>query len=163
MKIRMNFGRVKTIVIVAVIAAAVALAIMDILMLTGAAISKTTNPAVAGSSLAAAVIIAVGALLILLGSRYKFAENALLVRLGFFNDKIEWDKIQAVRENLTTHELYLYFEGEEKEGEKKDEYDSLKLFIAVNKNNSFIAALREKCPALLVDTFTPPAKDKNKK
>lgn len=75
MKFRMNFGIVKTIIVVLVVLGALAVVALDIAMLAGANGVATQQPAVAWVSIVAALVIAVAALLVLFNSYYGFKKT----------------------------------------------------------------------------------------
>ena len=100
MKFRMNFGIVKTVIVAVIIVGALAIAALDIAMLAGANGVATQQPAVAWVSIVAAVIIAVAALLVLFNSYYGFKEDKMVSVLGFFVDKIKYDDVICIKQNL---------------------------------------------------------------
>lgn len=83
MKIRMNFGVVKTILLAVVTLGALAIVGLDIAMLAGANGVYTDSPAIAIVSLVAATLIALAALLVLFNSAYRFKTIALWQRSDF--------------------------------------------------------------------------------
>ena len=96
MKIRMNFGVVKTILLAFVALGALAIIGLDIAMLAGANGVYTDSPAIAIVSLAAATIIAVAALLVIFNSVYRFKDDHIVATLGFFVDKIKYDDVVCI-------------------------------------------------------------------
>lgn len=87
MKIRMNFGVVKTILLACVALGALAIIGLDVAMLAGANGVYTDSPAIAIVSLVAATIIAVAALLVIFNSVYRFKDDHFVATLGFSSTK----------------------------------------------------------------------------
>lgn len=156
MKIRMNFGIVKTIILAVIVAGALAIIGVDIAMLVQ---ENTAEPAIAGVSLGAAILIAVASMLVLFNSYYKFKDNHLVAVLGFFVDKISYDDIICVKQNGATRELYLITKGVR----QSDADVSFRVNVAPQKTDSFIEGLREHIGDVIVEIFTPEKKDKDKK
>ena len=159
MKFKMNFGIVKTIVIVLVIAGALALAGVDIAMLAGAKGLETSMPAVAGVSLAAAVIIAVSALVVLFNSYYKFADGNLVFVLGIFKDTIPYENVTSVKEDSRTKEFYIFAKG------KRIQDGEVSLHIVTSKNNeeALVAEVRKAMPSMIIEVFESEDKRSKKK
>lgn len=162
MRFRMNFGIVKTILLAIVALGAIAIMGVDIAMLAGAEGLASKNPAniaIAAVSLCAALIIALGALLILLNSSYTFKKSYMRAVLGVFADKISYDDIVCFKQNSLNKELYLITKGiRQSDGEI-----SFRLNIAPERTDDFIKAMRDKVGDVIVDVFTPEKKDKDKK
>lgn len=159
MKIRMYFGAIKTIIISIVLAGTLAIVGLDIAMLVGTNGVKTSSPAIAAVSLAAAVIIAVAAMLILCNSYYRFDEDKLVIMLGFFRDKVGYDKVVAIKQNNVTKEVFVIYESvKEEEGNQ-----SIRFNLAPQKTDVFLAQMRKYCPFVIVEPFTPEKKDRDKK
>lgn len=157
MKIKMNFGWMKTLIVVIVLLAAIAIIALDIVQLVGTETVKTGNPIVAGVSLAAAVIILIASLLILLNSYYRFNDEYLAIMLGFFCDKLMYDNVCAIRQNKDTKEIFVAY----KNGAEEEE-QTIRLNISAQKAEAFLAEMRRYCPFIIVEPFTPPEKKKKK-
>ncbi|MBR4800504.1 MAG: PH domain-containing protein [Clostridia bacterium] len=157
MKFRMNFGIVKTVIIAIVLAGALALAGLDIAMLAGAEGLTTSLPAVAGVSLAAAVIITVAAILVLFNSQYKFDKDNLVVVLGVFKDKIPYSSITAVKEDSRLKEFYIFAKG----ARVQDGDVSLRLAVSPKAEERVVSAIRVAMPSMIIEVFE--SEDKRKK
>ena len=159
MKFRMNFGIVKTIILALVIAGALSLAAIDIAMLAGAEGLETSMPAIAGVSLAAAVIIAIAALVVLLNSFYKFEEAQLVFVLGIFKDTISYDNVTAVRQDSRTKEAYIFAKG------KRVQDGEVSLHIVTNPKNAdkLLEEIRKAMPSMIIEVFTSEDKHSKKK
>lgn len=156
MKTKMNFGWLKSAIIVVVMLGALAVIILDIVMLAGVDGVRTASPAVAGVSMAAGVLLLIAACLILFNSYYRFREDAMLVVLGFFYDKLPYENISGIRENTVTKEIYVIYKAEnDSDGEQ-----SIRLNLSAVKSEKFLDELRKHCPFVIVEPFTP---DKKKK
>ena len=149
MKFRMNFGIVKTIIIVLVIVGALALMGVDIAMLAGAKGLETSMPAVAGVSLAAAAIIAISALVVLLNSFYKFDKDKLVFVLGVFKDTIPYENITSIKEDIRTKEFYVFAKGKR----VQDGEVSLHIVAQKNKEEGIVSAIREAVPSIAIEVF----------
>lgn len=159
MKFRMNFGIVKTIIIVLVIAGALALAALDISMLAGAKGLETSMPAVAGVSLAAAAIIAISALIVLFNSYYKFADDKLVFVLGIFKDTIPYENVTAVKEDSRTKEFYVFAKGKR----VQDGEVSLHIVTSKNSEEALVEAFRKALPSTIIEVFESEDKRNKKK
>lgn len=151
MKIRMNFGVVKTVVICVVIVLALALVALDIAMLAGAKGIATSMPAVAAVSLAASAIIAVAALVVLLGSFYKFEGDRLIVMLGFFRDVIPYENVKEIRQDGNTREVYVVAKGTR----IQDGDNVIKFNVDKKKTDDLIEAIKTSMPEMIIEVFTP--------
>ena len=159
MKIRMNFGVVKTIILAVVTLGALAIVGLDIAMLVGANGVYTDSPAIAIVSLVAATLIALAALLVLFNSAYRFKNDRLVATLGFFVDKIKYDDVICIKQNSETREIYLLCNGQkESDGEV-----SFKINVAPQKTDAFIHEMRNRIGEIIVEVFTPEKKNKDKK
>ncbi len=156
MKLRMYFGAVKTALISVAGIAGAAIVILDAVMLSGVSPSLSVNTAVAGVSLAAAIIVVIAAILILFNSTYVFSEDAMIVTLGFFADRLEYEKITAIRQNTLTKEIWLSFSDEH------DEEQSVRINVSAAKTEDFLAAMRKYRPFIIAEYFTPDDKKKKK-
>lgn len=159
MKIRMNFGVVKTIILAVITLGALAIVGLDIAMLAGANGVYTDSPAIAIVSLVAATLIALAALLVLFNSAYRFKNDRLVATLGFFVDKIKYDDVICIKQNSETREIYLLCNGQkESDGEV-----SFKINVSTKRVDDFIKGMREHIGDVIVEVFTPEKKDKKKK
>ncbi len=155
----MNFGIVKTIIVVLVVLGALAVVALDIAMLAGANGVATQQPAVAWVSIVAALVIAVAALLVLFNSYYGFKKDKFVSVLGFFVDKMSYDDIICIKQNSLTGEIYLITKGiKAQDGEM-----SFKVNIAPQKTDDFIHEMRNHIGEVIVEVFTPEKKNKDKK
>ena len=111
----MNFGLFKTILMIIVLLGSIAISILDILMIVGVGSLATSSIAVASISLVAAVLISICALLLIFNSYYKFKDQYLLIVLGFFCDKLNYDNIVNIKQNSITKEIYLIYNSENEE------------------------------------------------
>lgn len=155
MKFKMSFGWVKSIILAVVVAACVAVFIVDILLIVGTDTLQTANPAIAGVSMAAALLIIVAACLLLFNSYYRFDEDVLRFMLCIFVDKVPYDAIEAIKQNTENKEIILTIVNDGN-GSKED----VRLNLAAAKCDAFLETLKEKCPNVVIELFTPPAKEK---
>lgn len=162
MRFRMNFGIVKTILLWIVALGALAIVALDIAMLVGTdslAVRGASDTAIASVSLCAAVIIALGAFLVLFNSSYTFKDKYMVAVMGVFVDKISYDAMVCFKQNSLTKELYLITSGiKPTDGEM-----SFRLNLTPQNVDEFIAQAREHKGDIIVDVFTPEKKDKNTK
>lgn len=149
MKLRMNFGIVKTVIIAIVIVFALALAGVDIAMLAGAPGVSTSMPAIAAVSLVASLLIAVAGAVLLFNSYYKFEKEKLVVFLGIFKDVVPYENVTAVRQNGETKEVYLFAKG------KKIQDGETVIRFNVDKGKPLLEAIRQAMPDLIIEVFTP--------
>ncbi len=166
MKIRMYFGIVKTLIVVAVLLAGLAIVGLDIAMLAGADGIVIAESAVAGVSLAAAIIICAISLIVLLNSYYKFNDDYYCAMVGFFKDKFGYDSIVCVKQNSLNNDIFVVANvnySPRKGVEMKEQEMAFKINVAPNKVDVFLSVLREKKGDLVVELFTPEKKEKNKK
>lgn len=162
MRFRMNFGIVKTVLLGVVALGALAIVGLDIAMLVGTssiAAHSASDTAIACVSLCAAVIIAVGALLVIFNSSYTFKENYMAATLGIFVDKIRYEEIVCFKQNSVTKELYLITQGLK----PSDGQISFRLNLSPEKEGEFISQMRDHIGDIVVDVFTPEDKNKDKK
>ncbi len=155
----MYFGVVKTIVLSIVVLGSLAIIGVDIAMLTGATEAIVTMPAVGGVSIAAAGVVAIIALLVIFNSAYTLKDDCMMIVLGIFVDKVEYDAINVVRQNSATKECYLIVTSD-KQTEGNIGY---RLNLTAEKSELFLQKLREHRSDLIVEVFTPEKKDKTKK
>lgn len=162
MRFRMNFGIVKTILLWIVALGALAIVALDIAMLVGTdslAVRGASDTAIASVSLCAAVIIALGAFLVLFNSLYTFKDKYMVAVMGVFVDKISYDEMVCFKQNSLTKELYLITSGIK----PTDGEISFRLNLTPQNVDEFIAQAREHKGDIIVDVFTPEKKDKNTK
>lgn len=152
MKIKMNFGIVKTVILALVICACFVIIGIDIALLVGTETFAPSNPAVPSVSIAAATIIVIAAFLMLFNSEYRFENDCLKVRLCVFVDKIKYDEIDLVKQNSLTKDLYVIIAGEKVQG--------LNVLLKGDKVDKFLSALKEKRGDLIVEIYTPEKKNK---
>ena len=155
MRIRMNFGMAKTVIIALVIVFALALMGVDIAMLAGAPGVSTSMPAVAGVSLAASVVIAAAGVLLLVNSYYKFADDKLVIVLGIFKDVVPYENVTAVRQNGETREVYLFAKGKK----IQDGETVIRFSVDKNKVDDVISAIQSSMPEMIIEVFTPESKE----
>lgn len=158
MKVRMNFGILKTIACVAVILGALAIVGLDISMLADREGISVTVPLVAGFSLSAAVLIAVIAILVLCNSYYKFKDKHYVAMVGFIADKVPYDDIICIKQNVITKEIYVLVAVENSAIGTK----AYKINVTTQNVDAFLVGLREKKTDLVIEFFEPDKKDKTK-
>ncbi|MEG1529281.1 MAG: hypothetical protein RR405_02910 [Clostridia bacterium] len=158
MKTRMYFGKLKTSLMAIAAVGALTIIILDIIMLTSD-ILRTSTPAVAGASLGAAIIVFVAAILMLFNSFYRFKDDNLLIVFGFFADKLMYENIVGIKENNNTKEIFITYKNDE----DGDGEQFIRLNLMSRSSEKFLEALREKCPFVIIEPFTPPDKKKKKK
>lgn len=158
MKVRMNFGIIKTVAIVAVILGAIAIVGLDISMLADREGISVTVPLVAGFSLAAALIIVLIALLALCNSYYKFKDKHYVAMVGFIADKVPYEDIICIKQNVITKEIYVIVAVENSAIGSK----AFKINVAPQNVDVFLVGLREKKTDLVIEFFEPDKKDKTK-
>ena len=151
MKLRMNFGIVKTVIIAIVIVFALALAGVDIAMLAGAPGVSTSMPAIAAVSLVASLLIAVAGAVLLFNSYYKFEKEKLVVILGIFKDVVPYENVTAVRQNGETREVYLFAKGKK----IQDGETVIRFNVDKGKTDGILEAIRQAMPDLIIEVFTP--------
>lgn len=156
--VRMSFGRWKTAILIIVAICALALCGLDIAMLAGAPGVDNSSPAVASVSLCAGILILVACLLVLLNSYYKFRDKDYIAVLGFFVDKIAYDRILSVQQNSKTGELYVLIEDEKSTGGML----GLKINVPNKNTDAFLHCLLEKKSDLTVEFFMPESNDGKK-
>lgn len=155
MKIRMNFGIVKTLIVADVLAGALAVIGLDIAMLAQASGFYNYSPAVPAVSLAAAVAVGIAAMLILFNSYYKFKQGGLSIVLGFFSDKIAYDNIVLLKQEISSNTLFIVVSGQ------VNGDTALKVNISASNTDKFIKGLREYIPNITVELFSKPKKEKD--
>lgn len=156
MKVRMNFGILKTIACVAVILGALAIVGLDISMLADREGISVTVPLVAGFSLVAALLIAIIATLVLCNSYYKFKDKHYVAMVGFIADKISYDDIVCIKQNVLTKEIYVLVAVENNAIGTK----AYKINVTAQNVDAFLVGLREKKTDLVIEFFEPDKKDK---
>ncbi len=159
MKIRMTFGVVKSVIIAIVFVGVLAVEALDIALLAGAGALIASSPAIPIVSMIAAGIIGIACLLLLFNSYYKFKENSFIIMLGFFADKVRYEDVVVLRQNIATNELYMIVT----ENNPAKAQIGLKVNIAAGKTDSFITCIREHIPNVTVEIFSEPKKKKKDK
>lgn len=158
MKIKMNFGIVKTVLISAVLVAILGVVGLDIAMLVGVKGIVVQSIAIPILSLVASLAIAVICLLLLLNSYYKFTDKYVNVNLGFMSDRIYYLNIVCLKQNIENGDIYIV--ADSRNGGKNE---LLKTYISKGKQDDFIKAMREHVPNVQISLFTVPKKDKKNK
>ncbi len=144
----MYFGVWKTVVLAIVLVGVLALIALDIAMLAGA--TKLNSPAVAGVSLAAAVIVGVMACVVLFNSYYRLDDEQLVVMLGVFKDKVRYDNMRTLKQNADTGELFLI---------TKDDM-CLRLNVSPASREQLSEGLAKRVEGLAIETFVLPKRKK---
>lgn len=157
-KIRMNFGVVKTVILAVILAGVLAVFGLDIAILAGAEGMTNNSPAIPAVSIVAGLIVGIGCVLLLTNSYYSFKENAFVMMLGIFGDKIRYEDILLVKQDIVTSELYLIVNDVTKG--VQDSQIALKINISANKTAAFLKELRAHIPSVTVELFTKPKKKK---
>lgn len=160
MKIKMNFGTVKTVVCTVILLGVLAVVGLDIAILAGAK-GVEASPAVPAVSMVAAFIVGVACALLLLNSYYKFKEQYLLIMLGFFWDKVSYGDIALVKQDMESGELYLIVNDLDKKGADESEKTQIALKVNASKRgaDAFLSQLRKRVPSIEVDFFEKPKKN----
>lgn len=159
MKIRMYFGKAKLAVLIIVLLGALAIMGLDIALLSGAVYSA--SDATSAVSLAASVIIAVMSLLVMCNSYYKFCDDKFIAVIGFFVDKVSYDSVVAVKQNIATRELFIIVDA--KQSQKRGGYvekSAMTLSLTDAKADAFLVELKNHLPSLTVEYFSLPKKQK---
>lgn len=158
MRFRMFFGWIKTALIALITLAGAAIIVLDAVMLSGVLPAFTTaNTAVAATSLAAAAVIDVFAVLLLLYSRYELREDGIHARMAVFGDFVAYGEVDRISVNAATGEIFVAWR---KEGALSDTVTRLNLTEKDAKR--MLTELERRCENATADFFTPPEK-KNKK
>ena len=107
MKIKMQFGAVKTAIIASITGISLVLIVLDALLL-GGVFGDTINVPVASVSLGAGVIILVASLSLLLGSQYIVGKEGFKMMFGFFYSvEVFYASVISVKENSTTNQVFV--------------------------------------------------------
>jgi hypothetical protein len=147
MKFKMYFGKVKTALLVAVMLTAIALIVVDALLFAGV-FGESVNEVVTGVSMGAGVVILAGCILTLFVSGYHFEDDHLKCVLAVFVDKIAYDDVVGIRQNVETKEVFLAVEG--KDGNRT----VISLNVAPDKADQMASTLAVKCK-MLVEYYSP--------
>lgn len=158
MKIKMNFGIVKTVILAVLLAGVLAVIALDIAILAGVEGIVLTSPAVPAVSMTAAIIVGIACLLLLVNSHYKFNDNNFSIVLGFFAEKVAYDEIVIFKQNIETSELFVVVNDISKQDIKTQ--IALRINVAPAKTDTFMAEIRKRVPDITVEMFTPPKKKK---
>lgn len=150
---RMNFGALKLALLIVVILGALAVIGLDIAILAGAIF--TDARVVAWVSLAASALVGAMVVVVLAGSGYSFCEDHICVSLGFFKDKLPYDKITELKRNGDSGTYYIIM-GDVQTG------TNVRVDISASANDEFVKELRKHLPTIPVETFVLPPKNKNK-
>ncbi|MCM1306701.1 MAG: hypothetical protein NC037_03755 [Bacteroides sp.] len=159
MKIRMNFGILKTVIIAVVFAGVLAVVALDIAILAGANGFDINSPAVPAVSMVAALLVGIACALLLLNSYYGFKQEYFAIMLGFFADKVAYGDVIMLKQDIETSELYLIVNDKSKSAVKSQ--IALKVNVSPAKSAAFLAEMRVHIPDVTVEMFSKPKK-KNK-
>ena len=111
MKFKMYFGKIKTALFAMVMIIALALIVVDILLLSHV-FGNAVNEVVAGVSMGAGALIFVGCALTLFYSNYELKDDHLKCVLAVFCDKIKYESIAGIRQNTVTKEVFVAVEDD---------------------------------------------------
>lgn len=161
MKIRMNFGTIKLVILAAVFAGVLAILGLDIAILAGAKGIIVNSVAIPVVSMIAALLVGVACGLLIFNSFYKFKEQGLMIVLGFFADKVAYDEVVMLKQNMETSELFLIVNDKSKA--PVNTQIALRVNIAAVKTDEFLAEVRRHIPNITVEMFTQPKKKKKDK
>jgi hypothetical protein len=133
----------------------VAVVVVSALLAVAAVLSVVfyRESSLGGAIVSAAVMLSLGAALSFSAffSFYAFDEKNVRLTFGFFVQKIPYERILLIREDNSNGDLYLSYL-------KNDDVFTAKILVAPNKNEEFVAAVRQKNPAVIYELF-----DKNQK
>lgn len=156
MKIKMNFGTVKTVIIAVVFAGILAVLGLDIAMLAGAKGIVINSVAIPIVSLIAALLVGLACALILFNSYYKFKEDGMVIMLGFFFDNVAYGDVYLLKQDIEKNDLFIIVKDKSKS--PVDTQVALKVNVSPQKTDAFIAELRKHIPDITVEMFTSPKK-----
>lgn len=151
---RMNFGGVKLGLMAIVVLGAFAVIGLDIAILSGAI--ATSVPEAAWASLVAAALVAAATFVLFFGSGYSFDDKNIVVRLGIFKDKLAYDSVTELKRNGESGEYFVIM-GDMING------TNVRINVLPSERDDFVAELRKHLPAIAVETFVLPKKDKKEK
>ena len=152
MKFKMNFGTLKTALLGILIALAIAVVILDVLLLANV-FGDRANKVVAGVSMGVCLLMSGTLMAVLFGSHYALNEDHFTVSFGIMCDKVKYSSVTLIRQNLDTKEVYIAVD----EGRAVPAY--VKINLAGAEADKFASELAGKC-GMLVNYFTPEKKDK---
>lgn len=157
MKLKVYFGKAKTILLIAVAALALGAFIVNLLFLKGVGKMVTNVPVAAGLSLGFSALIVAFAATIFFNSNYKFEETEFVSTVSFFKDKIDYAAIAEIKENSDTRALYVVFKYDTKKAQGQT--GAVRILIKPDENQKVIDFIKQKNPEVLYDTFTSPQKE----
>lgn len=140
---RMNFGFIKTALIWVVVLGALAIIALDIALLSGAIHAASIVGASVSLAASALIIIFVGVLVF--NSGYKFCDGYLRVSVGVFFDKVKYDSVMEVGNDILTGQTYILIE----DASGKNGKQSLRLMLRRQQIEPFIAELKEHAPQVI--------------
>lgn len=152
MKFKMNFGQLKTALLIVVMITALSLVVVDALLL-GGVFGGAANEVVAGVSLSVGALILVGVVVIFFNSHYAFQDKCVKAVMGVFVDKINYDQVVGIRQNVVTKEVFVGVE------DKKGNVVPVAIFLTGTNADRFATELASRC-GMLVDYFSPEKKEK---
>ena len=161
MKIRMNFGILKTVIISVALAGVIAVVALDIAIIAGANGIDLSSPAVPAVSMVAALLVGVACTLLLFNSYYNFKQDCFVIMLGFFADKVAYSEVIMLKQNIATNELYIIVNDISKSSVGTQ--IALKANIAPTKTDAFLKEMRVHIPDVTVELFSEPKKKKKDK
>ncbi len=158
MKIKVNFGKIKTILLIIVAILSLTATIINILFLAGVGILTTNVPVVVGVSLGFSILIFLFAIMIFFTCNYFFKDTFLKISFAFLTDKIEYEAMTDIKEELNTKDLYIVFnvakdKSVENDQKKDKEKCSVRLLVDEKHNKEIIDFLRKKNPQIMYDNF----------
>lgn len=152
MKFKMNFGTLKTALLGILIALAIAVVILDVLLLANV-FGDRANKVVAGVSMGVCLLMSGALMAVLFGSHYGLNEDHFTVSFGIMWDRVKYSSVTFISQNVDTKEVYIAVD----EGRAVPAYVKINLVGA--EADKFASELAGKC-GMLVDYFTPEKKDK---
>ena len=161
MKIRMNFGIVKTIIVALILAGVLAIIGLDIAMLAGAKGILVNSVAIPIVSMIAAVLVGVTCVLLLANSYYRFKEDGFIIMLGIFKDNVAYNDVILLKQDIETSELYIIVKDKSKS--PVETQVALKVNVSAKMTDVFLAEMRKHIPDVTFELFSKPKKkDKDK-
>lgn len=152
MKIKMQFGGLKTGIIAAIAGVSLVLIVIDALLL-GGVFGEAVNVVVASISLVAGAIIFVSSLTLLFGSKYVIGEETIKCVFGFFYTvEIAYTSVISVRQNVVSGQVFVSVENQ------KGGMSSLTLNLSKD-NGEVVAKEIATKSKMLVDYYTPDKKE----
>ena len=152
MKIKMQFGALKTAIIAGVAGVSMVLIVLDALLL-GGVFGEAVNVPVASVSLGAGVLLMVASLSLVLGSSYVLNDESFKGNFGFFYTlEVPYTSVVSVRENSVTKQVTVSVEN------TKGGMSSFNLNLT-GDNADFVAKEIASRSGMLVEYYAP---EKNK-